>query len=748
MQFKPIVTVTVIPPPGPPATATLLITGHGLVVGDFLFINEVVTTTGINFQTGYVITVVDANNVTVEFPNATIASNGTGGIAQYLTNRSDMTKDCLRFYDGDPTNGSISNPLLTGTQGWVNFAPPLSKSAFSIAQAPQAQYYLVGARMIVPFKDRLLFFGPIIQSSAAGSQIYLQDTVIYSQNGTPYYTSSFTGDASLSNTTFRPILVPLKQTATANAYWEDQTGFGGFQSAAVDQPLLTVSNNKDVLLCGFNTLQSKLVYTSNDLDPFKFYLINSQLGSGSTFSVINMDAVALTRGSRGLIQTNQEQAVRFDLDIIDEVFEIRLTQNGPERVTAHRDYVNEWIYFTYTSDQTINKFPNQTLLYNYRDNSWAIFNESYTHYGNFRKTTGFTWQTVGTVYPSWLSWNAPWNAGASALLQPEIVGGNSQGFLVIREDDSTQEANTLYIKLFSGSTITSPNHTLNTGDFIVISGCIGTIQGEVNGKIFQVANATATTFDLDRTMGTGTYFGGGLIKRMYVPFIQTKQFNPYWAMSRKTRIGVQQYLLSTTERAQMQLLIFLSQNSSSAYNKGPLVPNPLSLNNSLIYSTILYTCPESTNIGLTAFNSNLQTPTATNQEQIWHRKNTSLIGDTIQLGFTLSDDQMRELDDEGPVFAITGISAPAFPTVLTAATNFLVNQLVPINGVVGMFQLNNNVYQVTVVTPTTVTIDVDSTTFGAYVSGGTVTQEVFINQFAEIELHGFIIDVTPSQLLL
>src|SRR5258708_14845150 len=116
-----------------------------------------------------------------------------------------------------------------------------------------------------------------------------------------------------------------------------------------------------------------------------------------------MDAVALTRGSRGLIQTNQEQAVRFDLDIIDEVFEIRLTQNGPERVTAHRDYVNEWIYFTYTSDQTINKFPNQTLLYNYRDNSWAIFNESYTHYGNFRKTTGFTWQTVGTVYPSRLS---------------------------------------------------------------------------------------------------------------------------------------------------------------------------------------------------------------------------------------------------------------------------------------------------------------------------------------------------------
>ena len=84
MQYKPIVTVTIIAG-GPPATATLQIITHGLVVGDFVFVNEVLTTTGINFQTGYVITVTDANNVIVEFPFATIATNGTGGIAQYLT---------------------------------------------------------------------------------------------------------------------------------------------------------------------------------------------------------------------------------------------------------------------------------------------------------------------------------------------------------------------------------------------------------------------------------------------------------------------------------------------------------------------------------------------------------------------------------------------------------------------------------------------------------------------------------------
>ena len=34
--------------------------------------------------------------------------------------------------------------------------------------------------------------------------------------------------------------------------------------------------------------------------------------------------------------------------------------------------------------------------------------------------------------------------------------------------------------------------------------------------------------------------------------------------------------------------------------------------------------------------------TAVAQQQIWHRINTSLLGDTVQVGFTLSDFQMRD----------------------------------------------------------------------------------------------------------
>jgi len=257
------------------------------------------------------------------------------------------------------------------------------------------------------------------------------------------------------------------------------------------------------------------------------------------------------------------------------------------------------------------------------------------------------------------------------LLQPDIIAGNQQGFVVFKSE-GTREQKSLYIRDISGNMITSPDHGLAVNDFIIINDAIGTISTEVNGNIFSVGPpVTEDTFVLNPTIASGTYFGGGTITRMYIPFIQTKQFPTSWAMGRKTRIGVQRYLLSKTDNGQITLQIYLSQNDSSPYTFGPIVPAANVVNSSLIYSTILYTCPESTNLGLTPYTKNLMTPTAQAQQQIWHRKNTSLIGDTVQLGFTLSDTQMRTVDDNG----------------------------------------------------------------------------LPISQFEEIEIHGFMIDVTPSQML-
>ena len=686
MQFAPASTITFVG--STPTTITVNITNCPLIRGDFVFLNEWIGPTDadsqtLNFQSGYVTAIAGVPpllTVTITLPNANIAAVVfTPGIIQYLTNRSDVTVDCIRWYDGNPTNGSPTAPVFVTGKGWVNFMPPLSRFAYSIAQLPPAQYYLVGCRMIFPFKDRLLFIGVVVQTST-GVPIYLADTVVYSQNGTPYYTASFTGDPSLSSTVFTEILVPVNKTASPAAYWSDQTGFGGFISAGLSQEILTVATNEDVLIMGFPSTQTRFVYTGNDILPFSFFLIDSELSSASTFSTINLGNSVITRGDRGFIQVSQREAIRIDEEILENTFQIGLRLNGAERFTAQRDYDNEWVYFTYRSNQSPSggtnstKFPNQTLQYNYREGSWAIFNESYTHYGQFRKASGFTWATVGRTYPTWREWNAAWNASTSTLLNPIVIGGNQQGF-VINRDDGTGESNSLVIKSVSLNTVTSPEHGLNNGDYIVISECIGGIASQLNGKIFSVAPPITTdTFTLngESDITADTYFGGGLIKRMYVPFIQTRQFPVAWDMGRKTRIGVQQYLLTSTPRGQIQLLIYLSQDSATPYNFGGIVPYQNVINSSLIYSTVLNTCIESTNMGLTPANINLlmigNPEGGTGQSQIWHRVSTSLIGDTVQLGFTMSDDQMRDTDfnNQFTEIELHGFNLECFPSSMLA----------------------------------------------------------------------------------
>lgn len=748
MQYK-FITNVAITAIGPPAIANLTIVAHGLVIGDFVFVNEVQGISGINVQTGYVIAVIGVDNVSVEFPNATLGGAYiTAGIAQYLTNNSDTTKDCIKWYDGDPTNGT--GLPSASTLGWVNFAPPLSFLNYSISDLPPAIYYLVGARMIIPFKDRLLFLGVIVQSSSAGSQVYLHDTVVYSQNGTPYYTASFTDPSTNyginATIAYNQILVPVNQTATPFSYFADNTGFGGFISAGLDQPITTANPNEDALIIGLSSIQTRFIYTGNDIIPFNFYLVNSEYGSASTFSTINTDEGVLTRGTRGFIITGQTSCKRFDTDILPQVFELNLQNNGNERFCAQRDFINEWIYFTYlanTDNSTTYIFPNQTLQYNYRDQSWGIFNENYTHYGQFRKQSGDTWLTIRS---RWDEWNQPWNSGVTSLFQPDVIAGNQQGFVLIRINGTAEDIS-LVIQNITGNTIRSTDHGLTNGDYIIITGALGSIGAQVNNKIFSVASANRNTFVLSPAIGAGTYLGGGLITRLYVPMIKSKQFPQAWGIGRKTRIGVQQYLLSKTDIGQVQLLIFLSQDNDTPFNDNSFIPE-----DETIYSTVLYTCPESTNLGLTPANANLQMPFASRQSQIWHRVNTSLIGDTIQFAITLSDTQMRQFSASIQTFTITGVT-PGYPTVLTASTVLGVGSTIQISGVLGMTQLNNNlnafnpVYEVMAVSPTQVTINVDSTAFSGYISGGIITVMQMPNQETEIAFHGAIIDVTASSLL-
>jgi hypothetical protein len=605
-----------------------------LVVGDKVWFNEFPNTTTINGVVGTISVGGTGNgNYTVIFPGAETVSGA--GIAQLLTS-SLGSEDGIRWYDGDPTGGT---GIPTGTgKGWVNFAPPLTATTVSINDKVAGLYYLVGALAIVAFKDRLLFFSPYIETSGgAGTRIQLQDTVIWSWNGTPYYTS----------------LTPDTETSNVTAYYVDETGKGGYLSAGISQPIATVANNEDVLLVGFGGRgrKTRFVYTGNDINPFLFFNINSELPSDSTFSAVTLDKGAIDIGTFGICMTDQQSAERVDLQIPDSVFDIQAINNGAQRVNAIRDFFREWIYFSYPLNNSKWKFPTRSFLLNYRDNTWAIFYENFTTHGNYRAQTKKTWKT--TKYKSWNVWNEPWNTGSNSPLFAAVIAGNPQGY-VLTKDQGTGEGVSGTIKAIAASgtdtQITSTDHCVNVGDYLLFSGALGTTA--INGQIGRViSTATKDVFVVDIPFPAGTYLGLGKYTRLSQPLIQTKAFAPYWNEGKKVRLSVQKYLMETTTNAQVTINIYLSQDPTDPWNDPTINVPP----NSLVYSQVLFTCPESINLGLTAANTNLQMPTAEDQLRIWHRFNTSMIGDSVQIGITLNDVQMRNLTYATSEIALHGI---------------------------------------------------------------------------------------------
>jgi len=623
-SFQAVNTVVV----GNPTTITTA-APHGLVTGDYVYFSEMTgaNASDLNLQ-AFSITKVDGTTFTVAV-NTTAHAINNAGIFQKLT-AGTSSQDGIRWYDGDPTTHT-GLPTTTSV-GWVNFAPPLTAATVSINNTEAKKWYLVGAKAIVPFKDRLLFFSPWIQAST-GAAIVLQDTVIWSWNGTPYYNA----------------LVPSGETFDVRAYYVDQTGLGGYLSAGIQNPIQTVSSNEDVLLVGFggDGRKTRFAYTGNDLQPFLFYNINNELPSSSTFSAITMDKGAIDIGQYGIAMTDQQSSQRIDLQIPDAVFQIQALNNGADRVNAIRDWQREWIYFSYPIYDSPWKFPTRTFLFNYRDNTWAILYENFTKHGYYRSQLARSWNTIG--FESWNAWREPWNSGTSSPQYPSTVAGTPQGYVLII-GQGTSETPSGQIQSFSNSSgsmrINSVNHCVNVGDYLYITSCLGFTS--LNTTIVRVnsvgppSSYTTNSFvvDVAYDAGSSAYTGQGQFTRLCQPILQTKQFNPYWDQGKQVRLSIQKLLMDTTSSSQVTMNIYLSQNPDNPWN------NPLQQGgppNSLVYSQIMYTCPEGTNLGLTPANTNLQMPTASTQQQIWHRVNTALQGDTVQIGITLSNDQMFNL---------------------------------------------------------------------------------------------------------
>lgn len=457
---------------------------------------------------------------------------------------------------------------------------------------------LISGLIIIPFQSRLLVLNTI--EEVAGVPTAFANRCRFSQNGSPI---------------------------AAEAWYSPPTNFGrgDFIDCPTSEAIVSALILKDRLIVTFERSTWELAYTNNQVVPFVWQNINIELGCESTFSLVPFDTALLYVGDVGIHACNGANVERIDLQIPDEIFEVDNDQDGPQRVYGVRDYSIEMVYWAFPDEQGVatTTYPSKVLVYNYRNNTWSINDDSITAFGQYQIQTSLTWNST---HLTWAELDAAWDDGVNQRLARNVIAGNQEGFTFIVDHNSPINAHAISITDITESSfiavVTAINHNLNSGDFVLIDFVTSdndpdsTIT-DINDKVYSVFSITPDTFAIQVTTQFAfgaTYSGGGTFRRVSQIQIKTKQYNFYLDQAISFSVNKIDMLMDTTAQGEITINVYP--------NTGNLITD----------SSIMQTSPY----------SDIYAPMEQYQSSVWHTVYPNSYGAFMQFEITLSEAQMLD----------------------------------------------------------------------------------------------------------
>ena len=484
-------------------------------------------------------------------------------------------------------------------------------------------------RIILPFHDRLIFLNTV--EKIAGTNRSFVNRVRFSQNGSP---------------------------VQVDAWREDIPGKGGFLDAPTKEDIVTAQFLKDRLIVYFERSTWELVYTGNEILPFRWQQINSELGAASTFSVVPFDKVALGIGTVGVHACNGANVERIDQKIPQEIF--TFFNNGLDRTYGIRDYFAEMTYWSFVRQGVTGLlntvFPNTILVYNYINGSWSFNNDSITAFGYFQQWPPQTW---GSSTTTWGESDEEWGSGQLQLNFRWIIAGNQEGFTFTIDTNKSRNASALQITDIIPNTgivnLFIINHNLieadtdlALGDYIEIEGVQGSanMMTLLNNKIFpvnQVIDKDNITIIVPGITAADTYTGGGLVSRISNIDIITKQYNFYMSNDRNVSVSKVDFNVDKTTSGQVTIDYYTSSNTLPMVEEG--LATTAALGNNVLETSAYVTVP---------FEKD--------QKFVWHPVYFQAEGTFIQLRLYMSNDQLINPDIAFSDFQLNSMIFYAQPT--------------------------------------------------------------------------------------
>ena len=465
--------------------------------------------------------------------------------------------------------------------------------------------HVSSARIIVSFQNHLLLLNTIERDAAGTTNYAYPQRCRFSWNGDP---------------------------TAAHAWLEPNqvgAGGGGYVDASTKEKIITAEFIKNHLIVYFERSTWELVWTGNEINPFTWQKLNSELGSEATFSVVPFDKVVLSVGNTGVHACNGVNTERIDSKIPNEVFQIQNKNEGVARVAGIRDYYTEMVYWTFPSGDYNTTFPNRVLVFNYNNGNWAFNDDCITVFGYYEQQSDVTWNSITQT---WEDYTGTWNSAVQEANFRQVIGGNQEGFTFIVDADLTSNEYSMQITQMTPAvvppvavpvdvTVTAINHTLRVGEYFQIRDN-DNFTG-LDTKIFTVKQVlNANQFVFNAPSYAGTYKGNGYISRVSRIFAQSKQWNPYQKSGRNFSLNKIDFAVKATDGGQITVDYSPSSTSLSMIQEAQVT-------NSILGSGILETSPYPLY------------PLESEQITLWHPIYFNSDGEFIQITLTLSDSQMK-----------------------------------------------------------------------------------------------------------
>lgn len=414
--------------------------------------------------------------------------------------------------------------------------------------------------------------------------------------------------------------IPIDNTGISYfPYNQASPGFGAVLDSPSRQAIVGAEFLRNRLIIYMERETYELAILAQDnVTPFEWRKINTELGAESTFSTIPFDKTVLGIGQTGVHACTGTNVDRIDAKIPDEVFNIHNDIEGAKRVHGIRDYFTEMAYWTFPNFIDNPTYPTRILAFDYKHPSWSLWQDSITAYGYFQN---------------------PASRGATLSDQAlfrQVIAGNQEGYTYLIDLD--QPTNTPSLQITDINIGGAPTIVLtvidnnldvasadpNDIDFIRIENVVG-VTG-LNDNIYKVDSTTTNTVTITAAgVGGGPYAGGGTIRRVNRINILTKEFNPFTQDGRNVL---------------MNKVNFLVNNQGGTL---PAITIDYYISTSLL-GTVDEAITTSTLIGTSVLQLAPYTlaPFEVSQRQFWHSVYFWADGEFVQFNIYWTDEQMAE----------------------------------------------------------------------------------------------------------